>query len=193
MTQNRLCRAAMTPVAVGCALLLLGGCQGPRRGAHPVAEPGPNVQPEAPIPAPAAPAPTTAPSPAPPVALKPDHVQSDNVIPSVGEPALEPFESPKPPPAAAEQLPSYIQVVERIRASEPVQVHVDTSSPQRLVIETRNVRRLRIDREHAPLALNRSVVLRLDGQGIEWTADSRTHEFERSTNGEWEALHERKP
>jgi hypothetical protein len=70
---------------------------------------------------------------------------------------------------------------------------VDASSPERLVIDTHNVRRILIDRERAPLLLNRSVVLRLDGQGIEWTADSRTRVFERSINGEWGAARERTP
>jgi hypothetical protein len=190
MMQNRFYRTAITTVPALCALLLLFGCEGPRRQASPAAEPPRDVQPEAPQPPSAALTPATAPSP-PAVARKPE---SPKPPPSTAEPIsqpIRPFEPPTPP--AAEELPPYIQVLERFRPLEPATVHIDSSSPQRLVIDTSNVRRIWIDRERAQLALNRSVVLRLDGQGIEWTADSRTREFERSKNGVWEAAHERIP
>jgi hypothetical protein len=192
MTQDRFCRTAMMALAGLCALLLLAGCEGPRRTASPAGEPPRDVQGETPPAPPVALAPATAPSAPPAIALKLEEPQPENPPPPA--PAPEAVQPPQAPAAPAEQeLPPYLQVVERIRPLEPAEVHVDASSPERLVIETRNVRRIRIDREHAPLALNRSVVLRLDGQGIEWTADSRAREFERSVNGEWGAARERRP
>ncbi|MBP9025854.1 MAG: hypothetical protein KBH81_06890, partial [Phycisphaerae bacterium] len=98
------------------------------------------------------PEPATAPS-APATAV-PEPQETPETPPAAAiEPApAVPPEAPKP---AEPELPPYIRVVERFRPSEPALVHLDDSSPERLVIETRNVRRLWIDRERAPLVTNR--------------------------------------
>ncbi len=90
------------------------------------------------------------------------------------------------PPAAAEpELPEYVMLLERYQPGQPAVVRVLTEGQSRLVIETRNVRRLRIDRDRVPLDRAHSIALQLDGQGIEWLAKSDVIEFERSPNGDW--------
>lgn len=95
-----------------------------------------------------------------------------------------PRESSTPPPTQPE-LPDYVHILERFHASEPIQLQAEIAAPHRLVIETRNVRRIRIDRHKLPMSRHRSIILRLDGQGIEWTPKSTTTIFERSINGVW--------
>jgi hypothetical protein len=89
------------------------------------------------------------------------------------------------PRAEEPELPEYIRVMERFRADEPADVQVEITSPTRLVIRTRNVRKLWIDRDRLPMETGQSLVLQLDGQGIEWTARSKVRQFERSANGDW--------
>ena len=72
-------------------------------------------------------------------------------------------------------------------------VETQREADRRLVIETRNVRRLRIDRQRAELSQRRSVALQIDGQGLEWLARSQVSEFERSVNGEWKPVKPVKP
>ena len=91
------------------------------------------------------------------------------------------------------KLPDYLKIVERHDASEPGHVDFRITSRRRLEIETRNVRRLRIERSLLPMDTDGSIVLRLDGQGIEWTARSTTVEFERSANGAWTPVREQEP
>ena len=98
-------------------------------------------------------------------------------------PATQP---PATQPAAQEpELPEYVTLVERFNPHQPVAARVRTEEPNRLVIETRNVRRLRIDRTRLPLDRRHSIALQLDGQGIEWLPKSEVVEFERSPNGDW--------
>jgi len=93
---------------------------------------------------------------------------------------------PATQPAAQEpELPEYVTLVERFNPRQPPAVRVRTEEPSRLVIETRNVRRLRIDRTRLPLDRRHSIALQLDGQGIEWLPKSEVVEFERSPNGDW--------
>jgi len=182
MTQNRFCRAAK--IALPAFLALLAGCEGSARRTSPAA--APDETPAAPL---TSPEPVIAPSAPPAAGAEPQETPETPPAAAIEPAPARPPEAPKP---AEPELPPYIRVVERFRPSEPALVHLDDSSPERLVVETRNVRRLWIDRERAPLVTNRSVVLRLDGQGIEWTGDSRTREFEKSVNGEWGPARERK-
>jgi len=82
-------------------------------------------------------------------------------------------------------LPDYVRVLARFRPDEPPDVRIEITSPTRLVVRTRNVRKLWIDRDRLPMETGQSLVLQLDGQGIEWTAGSTVREFERSINGDW--------
>lgn len=92
-------------------------------------------------------------------------------------------------PAQVEpELPEYLTIVERIEPQERATAEARVEPGNRLVIETRNVRRLRVERDKVPLNLRRSIALELDTQGIEWLARSTAVEFERSVNGEWTAV-----
>jgi len=93
-----------------------------------------------------------------------------------------------PSTRAAVESPDYVSVVDRYRPSAPASVRAATERGNRLVIETRNVKRLRIERSKAPLDPDRSIALELDGQGIEWLRYSQVTEFERSTNGDWKPV-----
>lgn len=99
-------------------------------------------------------------------------------------------------PAATEPVdvevepPEYVTILERFRAGERATVRVRTAAGNQLVVETRNVRRLRIERAQVPLERGRSISLQLDGQGIEWLAKSTVTEFERAENGYWTSAKE---
>ena len=165
----------------GCTLALLPmvGCASAPRRNEP-APPPPVVEPETPTdespPLPVAPAPMKPSEPSqpagPPAATRP---------PEQAPPVEPPEEAPPP-------LPHYIRVLERFDNTEPAQVQYELVPPRRLLIETRNVSRLRILRNELPLAIHRSIVLRLDDQGIEWTRSSTATVFERSVNGVWSPL-----
>ncbi len=90
--------------------------------------------------------------------------------------------------ATAVESPEYVAVVEHYRPTAPASVRAATERGNRLVIETRNVKRLRIERSKLPLDPERSIALELDGQGIEWLRYSQVTEFERSTNGDWKPV-----
>ena len=94
-------------------------------------------------------------------------------------------EAPEPP------TPHYVAVAEEIKPAEPSKIRATIVSPTKLVIETDNVKRLRVTREGTVLSRNRSVALRVDGQGIEWTRDYIAVELERSPAGEWTVVRRR--
>lgn len=97
-------------------------------------------------------------------------------------------------PAEAEaKPPEYITIIERFEPQRRASVEARREDGNRLVIETRNVRRMRIDRTRAELNLRRSVALQIDGQGLEWLAKSEVTDFERSVNGEWQPVKPTKP
>lgn len=75
-------------------------------------------------------------------------------------------------------------IVERFEGDQPARVTGGVSAG-RVVLDTDNVRVLRIDRRKLPFARNRSVPLLLDGQGIEMTGKSDLVELIRSRNGQW--------
>lgn len=90
---------------------------------------------------------------------------------------------------AEPEPPSYVAVVDQYEAGRPGRVRAAITAPNKLELETRNVKRLRITREGLPLPRDRSIVLRIDGQGIEWTRDYLAVELERSPAGVWEVTH----
>jgi hypothetical protein len=106
-------------------------------------------------------------------------------------PASQPVESQPAATQPAEvepELPEYLTIVSRFDPHERATAAARIAPGNRLVIETRNVKRLRVDRDKVPLNLRRSIALELDTQGIEWLARSTAEEFERSVNGEWTAV-----
>lgn len=102
-----------------------------------------------------------------------------------------PGDVPEPQPATAQEqpaepeLPKYLKVTSLYDRKQAADVRIRIEPGNRLILDTRNVQRIRIDRSALPLQPDRSIVLRLDGQGIEWRADSQVTEFERSANGDW--------
>lgn len=159
--------------------LLTAGCATP-----PAPPPAPAPRAE-----PAAPSPAEPPAP-PPTAEAPDH-PPPTTPPAEPEPAAPPADDaavaePMPPaPPAEPAIPAYLAVLNRFDPAQTVMATAHTGPGNRLVVDTRNVRRLRIDRAALPLQRGAAIVLRLDGQPIEWLADSEVTVFERSINGDW--------
>jgi len=150
--------------------LALPGCEGNGRTSSP-----PTTGPTA------APSPTTEPI-APAI---PDWPEAPASRPSTGPVATSQFAEP--------ELPEYLTILAPIRSDTPARARVLQCGDQRLVIETRNVHRVRIDRDRLPLNPRRSIALVLDGQSLEWLARSKVEEFERSPNGVWVPVNPAKP
>jgi hypothetical protein len=83
------------------------------------------------------------------------------------------------------RTPRYLEIVEQVDAHHEAKVQAAITPPTRLELETDNIKRLRITRQGLPLAEGRSIVLRIDGQGIEWTRQYLAVELERSSAGIW--------
>jgi hypothetical protein len=143
--------------------LLLAGCDG--------APPPADRQPQDRL------APPQAQVPTPPVATQPA------TQPVATQPTTQPATTQ--PEEAEPETPDYLTILDRFNSRERASASARVEPGNRLVIDTRNVRRLRIERRELPLDARRTIVLQLDGQGIEWLAKSRVVEFERSPNGEW--------
>jgi len=108
--------------------------------------------------------------------------------PAVETPTSSPAETQPATKPAEPEIPAYFKIVERLDPGKTVRFQSHIESGNRLVIQTRNVRRLRIDRDDLPLAGDKRVILQLDDQGIEWTASSPVVEFERSLTGVWQPI-----
>ena len=96
------------------------------------------------------------------------------------------------PPEPPTTTPRYLAIMEEFQSGEDSQVRATLQAPSKLVLETKNIKRLRITREGLPLSQNRSIVLQIDGQGIEWTRQYQAVELEKSTAGQWSVVR-RKP
>jgi len=118
----------------------------------------------------AAPTRSSEPAPPPPAAVK---------VPTASRPATEP--SPQLEPA----LPDGFAILERITGDEAGSIQARVEPVNRLIVETRNVRRIHIDRDRLPLDSRRAIILQIDGQSFEWLTDSDVSEFQRSPNGQW--------
>ncbi len=104
--------------------------------------------------------------------------QKKQAVEQQAKPAPE--ETAKPPP-----IPDYLTVLERVDDHAAVNVTGQTLGRSRLVIETRNVQRLRIRRDKLAFAPGRSIALRLDDQVFELRSRTDLVEMQRSRNGEW--------
>lgn len=161
-----------------CSLTLVC-CQRPTTRVEATAPPKEN-QPAEPPPAvvarpvqqPPAVQPTPAPTHDPPSAAPPSNINMD-----------QPAESKPPPP--------FLAVVEEINPARRSTVTAELHPPRKLVVNTTNVKRLRLTRERLPLTHSRSIVLRIDDQGIEWTSKHVAIELERSAAGEWTVVKRR--
>ena len=183
MTRNR--KRSIGVGAVGLAMigcLTLVCCQKPT--AQVETDQTPEVAKPEPTPAPVVtqkpPTQTAEPVAAPPPPTpQPSQPGADAVI------NMDQDEAKKPP------LPPFLAVVEEINPTDRSTVNATITPPRKLALETDNVKRLRLTRERLPLARNRSIVLQIDGQGIEWTAKHIAIELERSSAGEWTVVRRR--
>ncbi len=121
-----------------------------------------------------------------PTATAPDAPQHEPAAKSqpTGPPEA-PTDQETPPGPEEPELPEYVTIVARYDVQQRAAAEVRVEPGNRLVVNTRNVSRLHIDRDRVPLDRRRSISLQLDGQGLEWLAGSKVVEFERSVNGEW--------
>jgi hypothetical protein len=114
----------------------------------------------------------------------PGYEATDSTQPHID---METPEDPEP------RTPRYLAIVEQIHADREASIRSTVRSPTKLELETDNVKRLRITREGLPLLQNSSIVLRIDGQGIEWTRHYTAVELERSPAGTWTVTDRRPP
>jgi hypothetical protein len=77
--------------------------------------------------------------------------------------------------------------LQKIDVTAPISVNASTAQHYRLMVETRNVQKMRFDRDRIDFAAGRSIALLLDNQAFEVQSDTLSVEFERSRNGEWVA------
>jgi hypothetical protein len=133
---------------------------------------------------------TVKPLPAPPEDAGTDQ---SRIMPPGDEPArpttsiieMEQAEEVKP------ELPPYLEIVEEIDRAQHASIAATLTPPRKLELDTQNVKLLRLTREGLPLTRNRSTVLQIDGQGIEWTPRYVAVELERSPAGEWTVIRRR--
>jgi len=159
--------AAMLGGLLGIALVSLTACD----SSPPRADRQPQTAPSARTVEPNTPAPHTAKDA---TAAKPDAPDAAEAKPGTTESE-----------AAEPELPGYLTIIDRYEPNKPARLTAATPGGRRLTLDTRNVRRVRIDREDVPLTGKGSIALTLDGQVFEWMANSQVAVFERSDNGIW--------
>lgn len=185
MTRKRTRTVGVSAVGIallGCLALVC--CQQPTAQVEATRAPG--AESRAPArPTPVLSTPPVNPNPAPAAAPKPAPEPATSPPPG-GEINMDQPEEPREPPP-----PPFLAVMEEIDPANRSKVNVTLTPPRKLVLDTDNVKRLRLTRERLPLTRNRSIVLQIDGQGIEWTANHVAIELERSTAGEWSVVRRR--
>ena len=92
------------------------------------------------------------------------------------------------PEQARPPIPRFISITEEVDPQLLSSVDVSVLPPRKLELKTENIRRLRLTREGLPLTKNASIVLQIDGQGIEWTSRYIAVELERSPTGIWTVI-----
>jgi hypothetical protein len=93
--------------------------------------------------------------------------------------------TPKPATAPVlPELPPYLQIVEPL-AGATARVESTLPAPNVIDLTTAGVRRLRLLRSEWPQRVTTSIAVRIDDQGIEWTARRDVLELERRDNGDW--------
>jgi hypothetical protein len=118
--------------------------------------------------------------------------------PRTGAASLRPVEPPPefpetvPPTTPDDTFPAGVTVLEEERPGVTTSVKVQVDDGRRVIMQTRNVKRMRVHRQGIGVTTARSAVLRIDDQGIEWTRDAEVVELERSRNGEWLVVPERR-
>lgn len=108
--------------------------------------------------------------------------------PPTTTPTTEPVEPPPETQPAEPELPAYLTILSKFETRRPARVQVLVAEGRKLELTTDNVQRLNIDRDTLPLERNRSLVLIIDDQAVEWLARSQVTEFVRSPTGVWEPV-----
>lgn len=96
------------------------------------------------------------------------------------------------PPEPVELPPDFIHVVGEAADAGESNMKVRLLQPNELIVDTQNVGKLQLDRRELPLETRGSVVLRVDGQTIEWRPDTVLLELTRSEQGAWRVTRTRK-
>ena len=91
------------------------------------------------------------------------------------------------------KIPDFLRIVQRTHDTKRASVRARIEKPRRLVLDTDNVTRVRIDRRELELPRGRSITIRIDGQGIEWTPRYDVVELERTAGGVWSPVKPIKP
>lgn len=165
------------------ALLVLALGAGACASSDPTRRP-PAAPPDAAEPASAAPRAQTASQPPGSTAAAPPHVQ----------PAPDRAGQPQPPaaqPAPDEPDPyaiPYLRILELRAPAERPRVDARLAGRRELLLDTSNVQRMRLTRDHLAIPRHLAVVLRLDGQNLEWSANHTAIELERDRNGFWNVI-----
>jgi hypothetical protein len=133
--------------------------------------------------------PATPPPPQEPAATEADH--GDDRPPGAepapdAEPDEEDGAAPPRPPAST--WPAYVSLLGKLDADRPASVTATAETQRSLSLATRNVGRFRIRRDGTSLRYGINVILRIDGQPLEWTARYEALVLERSRNGVWEVV-----
>lgn len=107
--------------------------------------------------------------------------------PATTRPTSAPSPESRPAPESADKLPPYVDRIIALDASHPHWLKASTRSPNTVLLDAHNLKRIRITRAALPFALraDQSVSIQVDGQGIEWLAQRDTIELERSAAGVW--------
>ena len=87
---------------------------------------------------------------------------------------------------AEQEHAGWVQVREFFNEGDKAGVRADYEGPNRVILETSNVRRIELNLGSLPRNPRKSMTLRLDGQGIELSSKhGPIVEFERGAAGRW--------
>ena len=133
----------------------------------------------------------------PPEQPRPAKSAASQATASASAPASRPASADSGPtstPTSAPQLQPLLEVPEFIRiegldrAGRSPRMRATVAAGNQLILDTENITRFAIAREKLEMARDRSIVLRIDGQTMEWRANSPVREFVRSQSGIWEPV-----
>lgn len=84
--------------------------------------------------------------------------------------------------------PPYVSLLGKLQADDPASITTTSETQRSLSLTTRNVSRFQVRRDSSPLRHGINVILRIDGQALEWTGRYEALVLERSRNGVWEVV-----
>lgn len=85
-----------------------------------------------------------------------------------------------------ERQPGWLKIMELFNESVPATCTGEFPEKNRLLVQTNNVRQLRIYVSQLPIAARKRIILKIDDQGLELAHKQRDYVLlERRTTGEW--------